>query len=138
MTDAERALLEHRSVVRVNLPSDANHAARTARWLAGQAGYARMPGALVERLEQAAEILEAEAFSIAGRVQAEGEERERLDLTTAAYQRRLERSQQTSPDPTLDGPRSPAGGRLMRRSVAVERRVTSGQRAAVSFGWPCR
>jgi len=47
----------------------------------------------VERLEQAAELLEAAAFSIAGRIQAEGEERGRLDLTAAAYQRRLERGQ---------------------------------------------
>ncbi len=94
MTADQRVLLEHRAAVRVNLPGDANHAARTARWLAGQAAYARMPGALVERLEQAAELLEAAAFSIAGRIQAEGEERERLDLTAAAYQRRLERRQQ--------------------------------------------
>jgi hypothetical protein len=94
LTEAQRVLLEHRWAVRVNLPGDAQHAARTARWLAGQAGYARLPGALVERIGQAAELLEAAAFSIAGRVQAEGEERERLDLTTAAYQRRLERDQQ--------------------------------------------
>ncbi len=95
MTADQRVLLEHRAAVRVNLPNDATHAARTARWLAGQASYARLPGALVERLEQAAEQLEAAAFSIVGRIQAEGEERERLDLTTAAYQRRLERDQQT-------------------------------------------
>jgi hypothetical protein len=94
LTEARRALLEHRAAVRSNLPSDANHAARTARWLAGQASYARMPAPLVERLEQAAELLEAAAFSITGRVQAEGEERERLDLTAAAYQHRLERDQQ--------------------------------------------
>jgi hypothetical protein len=50
--------------------------------------------AMVERLEQAAELLEAAALSIAGRVHAEREERERLDLTGTAYQRRLERGQQ--------------------------------------------
>ncbi len=94
MTDAERAPLEHRWAVRVNLPGDANHAARTASWLAVRAAYARMPAPLVERLEQAAELLEAAAFSITGRIQAEGEERERLDLTAAAYQRRLERERQ--------------------------------------------
>lgn len=94
MTDDQRALLEHRWAVRVNLPTDAQHAARTARWLVDHASYARMPAPLVERIGQAAELLEAAAFSIAGRVQAEREERERLDLTVAAYQRRLERDQQ--------------------------------------------
>jgi hypothetical protein len=68
MTDAERVLLEHRWAARTNLPTDATHAARTARWLVDHASYARMPAALVERLEQAAEILEAAAFSITGRI----------------------------------------------------------------------
>jgi hypothetical protein len=74
MTDAERDLLEHRWAVRVNLPTDANHAARTARWLGDHASYARLPAPAVEELEQAAELLEAAAFSIASGVQAEREE----------------------------------------------------------------
>ncbi len=94
MTDAQRALLEHRAAVRVNLPADAAHAARTARWLAQQADYARLPAPTVERIGQAAEILEATAAQVAGRLEAEGVERARLDLTAAAYQRRLERDQQ--------------------------------------------
>jgi len=94
MTEAQRVLAEHRWAVRVNLPNDAAHAAQTARWLADQASYARMPAALVERIGQAAELLEAAASAIAGRLTAEQQERERLDLTAAAYQRRLERDQQ--------------------------------------------
>jgi hypothetical protein len=94
MTDAEQVLLDHRWAVRVNLPADANHAARTARWLVDHASYARLPAAMVERLEQAAELLEAAAFSITGGIQAEREERERLDLTDAACQRQLEHGQE--------------------------------------------
>ena len=92
MTEAQRLLLEHRAAARANLPADAGHAARTARWLAEHADYARLPQPTVERIGQAAELLEAVAFAITGRVQAEREERDRLDLTPAAYQRRLERA----------------------------------------------
>jgi len=97
ITDAQRALLEHRAAVRVNLPADAAHAARTARWLANQADYARLPAPTVERIGQAAEILEAIAASIAGRLEAEGAERERLGLDRATYQRRLERGGERRP-----------------------------------------
>jgi hypothetical protein len=42
MSDAERVLLEHRWAVRVNLPSDVMHAARTARRALDVAAYARL------------------------------------------------------------------------------------------------
>jgi hypothetical protein len=58
MTDDERTLLEHCWAVRVNLPADVAYAARTARWLVDHASYAWLPAASVERLEQAAELLE--------------------------------------------------------------------------------
>jgi hypothetical protein len=90
--EAERDLLEHRSAVRANLPADAGHVARTARWLAQQASYARLPGPTVERIGQAAEILEAIAEAVAGRIAAEREECGMLGMDRATHQRRLERA----------------------------------------------
>jgi hypothetical protein len=93
MTDDERALLEHRWAVRVNLPTDAGHVAALARRLVGVARYAAMPTATVERCERAAEQTEAVAAAIAGRVGAERDELARSGLDIARFQREVERTQ---------------------------------------------
>jgi len=92
MTEDERALLEHRAAIRSNVAGVAGHVARSARWLAQRVDYARLPQPTVERVAQCAEVLEAIATAIAGRIDAERAERDRLGMDRASYQRRLERA----------------------------------------------
>jgi hypothetical protein len=89
--DDEQVLTDHRAAVRACLGDDAKHAAQTAHWLADQADYATLPAELVDRIHKAAEILEAVAEAVTGRLEAE---REQLGLDRATYQRQLERGDQ--------------------------------------------
>jgi len=93
-TDAENTLARHRGAARVGLPAHARHTAETARWLADTAAYGRLPRPIIDQLVQAAEILDAAAEAITGRVDAEEAERLRLGEDRATYQQRLERGRQ--------------------------------------------
>ena len=88
MAEAERALLEHRHAVRVNLPVDVDHAARTLARAVGVASYARLeaPGEVLE----AVAAVTAWAGSVRAQVEAETAERERTGAGQAEFQHSLE------------------------------------------------
>jgi hypothetical protein len=90
MSGDERVLLEHRWAVRVNLPTDANHAAQVARRLVDVAAYASV--AVSDEFVGAVELLERLAAAISRQVQAERAELERRGVDAATYQRELERA----------------------------------------------
>jgi hypothetical protein len=89
MSDAERTLAEHRWAVRVNLPTDARHAAQLARRLVGVATYCHVP--VSAEVLGAVEILEQWAGEVSRQVDAERAELERSGLDDATFQRHLER-----------------------------------------------
>jgi hypothetical protein len=88
MTDNERVLLLHRWAIRVNLRADAARAAEASRHLVASAREAALP--VPAEVEQAADTLAWCARFIAGQLEREQVERDRLGLDVAAYQRRLE------------------------------------------------
>lgn len=92
MTEDERVLLEHRWAVRVNLPTDANHVAASARRLLDVAAYARLevPG----EFTRAVELLERLAAAISRQVEQERAQRVLSGMEDAHIQRELERGQQ--------------------------------------------
>jgi hypothetical protein len=90
MSDDERALLEHRWAVRVNLPTDANHAAQVARRLVGVAAYTGVE--VPDEFGRAVELLERFALAVSRQVEAERAELERRGGDAATYQRELERA----------------------------------------------
>jgi hypothetical protein len=90
MSDDERALLEHRWAVRVNLPTDANHAAQVARRTVDVAAYAGVE--VPDEFGRAVELLERFALAVSRQVEAERAEQERSDLDSAHFQRQLERA----------------------------------------------
>jgi hypothetical protein len=102
MSDDERVLLEHRWAVRVNLPTDANHAAQVARRLVDVAAYAGVE--VPAEFGRAVELLERFAQAVSRQVEAERAELERSDLDSAHFQRELER-----PERQARRERSPGG-----------------------------
>ena len=91
MTDDERALLEHRWAVRVNLPTDVMHAAQLARRALEVAAYARLELPGQDAVVQAVETLEGWAVAIDQRVKAERTRRVLSGMDDAQFQRELER-----------------------------------------------
>jgi hypothetical protein len=94
MTDDERALLEHRWAVRVDLPGQASHAAQVARRLVAAADAHLDAPAVVVR---AVEALEGYAVAVHERVQAERAELQRRGVDTATFQQDLERGTRSPP-----------------------------------------
>ena len=90
MSPDERVLLEHRWAVRVNLPGDAAHAARTARWVSQQAAYAGV--ARPVEVVQAIEVLEKFALVVGHQVEVDRAELERRGIDPASFQRELEQA----------------------------------------------
>jgi hypothetical protein len=99
MTDDERTLLAHRWAARVNLPSDARHAARTARWALDHASYARLEAP--EAVARAVEALEGWAVAVDQRVKADRARRVLSGMDDARFQRQLEQARKEPPDPPL-------------------------------------
>jgi hypothetical protein len=95
ITDAQRALLEHRWAVRVNLPSDVMHAARTARRAVDVAAYARLDAP--EVVTRAVEVLEGWAIAVDQRVKTERAQRVLFGMDDAGFQRQLERGGEQEP-----------------------------------------
>jgi hypothetical protein len=95
MTDEERALLEHRWAVRVDLPGQASHAAQVARRLVDAAADAHLDAPAV--VVRAVEALEGYAVAVHERVQAERAELQRRGVDTATFQQDLERGTRTPP-----------------------------------------
>jgi len=93
LTADQRVLLEHRWAVRVNLPTDAAHAARTARWVSQQAAYAGL--AVPADVVEAVELLEWYAGEVSRQVEQERAQRVLSGMDDARFQRELERGQQT-------------------------------------------
>jgi len=91
MTDDERALLEHRWAVRVNLPTDVMHAAQLARRVLEVAAYARLELPGQDAVVQAVETLEGWAVAIDQRVKADRAQRVLSGMDEARFQRELER-----------------------------------------------
>src|SRR5206468_1393611 len=87
MTDEERALLEHRWAVRVNLPGQASHAAQVARRLVDAAADAHLDAPAV--VVRAVEALEGYAVAVHERVTAERAELQRRGVDTATFQQDL-------------------------------------------------
>jgi hypothetical protein len=100
LSDDERALLEHRWAVRVDLPSQASHAAQAARRLVAAAADAHLDAPAV--VVRAVEALEGYAVAVHERVQAERAELERRSVDTATLQQDLERGT-LSPPPDRAG-----------------------------------
>jgi len=94
MTEAQRALAAHRWAVRVNLPTDARHAAQTARWALDQAAYARLELPGQDAVAGAVEVLEGWAVAVHERVKAERAQRVLSGMDEGRFQRELERRQQ--------------------------------------------
>jgi hypothetical protein len=92
MTDDERALLEHRWAVRVNLPAHARHAGESARYLVDRARYAGLP--VPADVVEAAELLEWFAGEVERQVAADRARRVLSGMDDARFQRELERRQQ--------------------------------------------
>src|SRR6266508_5008200 len=90
MGDDERVLLEHRWAVRVNLPTDANHAAQVARRLVDVAAYAGVE--VPDEFARAVELLERFAQAVSRQVEAERAELQRRGVDDATFQRELERA----------------------------------------------
>lgn len=87
MTDDERVLLEHRWAVRVNPPTDAAHAACTARWALDHAAYARLELPGQEAVAQAVETLEGWAVAVDQRVKADRARRVLSSMDDARFSR---------------------------------------------------
>jgi hypothetical protein len=100
MPDEERALLEHRWAVRVDLPGQASHAAQVARRLVDAAADAHLDAPAV--VVRAVEALEGYAIAVHERVMAERAELKRRGVDAAAFQRDLERGT-LSPPPDQAG-----------------------------------
>ena len=92
MTDDERALLEHRWAVRVNLPTDVMHAAQIARRALEVAAYARLGLPGQDAVVQAVETLEGWAVAIDQRVKADRAQRVLSGIDDAHFQQELERT----------------------------------------------
>jgi hypothetical protein len=90
MTDDERALLEHRWAVRVNLPTDARHAATVALRLLDVVRYTGL--AVPAEVTRAAVDLEAFAAQVERQVGADLDELARSGLDAASFQKEVERS----------------------------------------------
>jgi hypothetical protein len=92
MSDDERVLLEHRWAVRVNLPTDANHAARVARRLVDVAAYAGVE--VPDEFARAVKLLERFSQAVSRQVAAERAELEKHSgaVDRATFQRELERA----------------------------------------------
>jgi hypothetical protein len=92
MTDDERALLEHRWAVRVNLPTDARHAATIALRLLDVVRYAGL--AVPAEVKRAAVKLEEFAAAVSRQVEQERAQRVLSGMDDARFQRELERGPQ--------------------------------------------
>ena len=92
MSDEERALLEHRWAVRVDLPGQASHAAQVARRLVDAAADAHLDAPAV--VVRAVEALEGYAVAVHERVAAE---LQRRGVDAATFQRDLERGTRSPP-----------------------------------------
>jgi hypothetical protein len=90
LTADQRVLAEHRWAVRCNLPDDAAHAARTARWTVDNATYARVP--VPADVVEAVELLEWFAGEVARQVEQERAQRVLSGMDEARFQRELERA----------------------------------------------
>jgi hypothetical protein len=101
MSDEERALLEHRWAVRIDLPGQASHAAQVARRLVDAAADAHLDAPAV--VVRAVEALEGYAVAVHERVQAERAELQRRGVDTATFQQDLERGT-LSPPPDQPSP----------------------------------
>src|SRR6266508_492554 len=100
MTDEERALLEHRWAVRVDLPGQASHAAQVARRLVEVAADAHLDAPAV--VVRAVAALEGYAVAVHERVQAERAELQRRGVDTATFQQDLERGTLSPPPDQAD------------------------------------
>jgi len=90
MSDDERVLLEHRWAVRVNLPTDARHAATIALRLLDVVRYAGL--AVPPEVKTAAVRLQQFAGEVERQVTADRAELERSGMDDAHFQRELERA----------------------------------------------
>jgi len=90
LTADQRVLAEHRWAVRLNLPTDAAHAARTARWVSQQAAYAGVP--VPADVVEAVELLEWFAGEVSRQVEHERAQRVLSGMDDARFQRELERA----------------------------------------------
>jgi len=95
MTDDERALLEHRWAVRVDLPGQASHAAQVARRLVDAAADAHLDAPAV--VVRAVAALEGYAVAIHEGMEGERGELQRRGVDTATFQPDLERGTRSPP-----------------------------------------
>jgi hypothetical protein len=95
ISDEERALLEHRWAVLVDLPGQASHAAQVARRLVDDAAPAHLDAPAV--VVRAVEALEGYAVAVHERVAAEQAELQRRGVGAATFQRDLERGTRSPP-----------------------------------------
>jgi hypothetical protein len=92
LTEDERALLGHRWAVRVNLPTDARHAATIALRLLDVVRYAGL--VVPAEVRRAAVKLEEFAGEVERQVAADRARRALSGMDDAHFQRELERGQQ--------------------------------------------
>jgi len=90
MTQAERALFEHRFATRQNLVGRVRHVAEITESTVQTAGYCSMP--VPAAVIAAAEALTDWAESVHATIQRERAERGRTGMDGAAQQRQLERA----------------------------------------------
>lgn len=100
ITEDQRALLEHRWAVRVNLPTDARHAATLALRLLDVVRYAGL--AVPAEVKRAAVKLEEFAGEVERQVAADRARRVLSGMDDATFQRELERGGLQQPHDAAD------------------------------------